>query len=137
MVTENIRNADTALASSFDDYDHSLINEIRREILHKTKVVCTGCGYCLPCPKGVDIPLAFYCYNMLYSNKTGIKTEYMQSTALRKKQSSISLCNDCGKCEKVCPQSLPIRAELKNAARELETFSYKFVKWVVKTLRIF
>jgi len=107
MVTENIKNAANAKALAFDDYDYDLIDNIRREIMHSTKVVCTGCGYCMPCPKGVDIPLAFYSYNMLYSNKTGIKREYMQSTALRKQQSSISQCNDCGKCEKVCPKPCP------------------------------
>ena len=137
MVEENLRIAKTSEAFSFDDYDYELIDKIRSEIMFATKVVCTGCGYCLPCPRGVDIPFAFYCYNMFHSTKTGVKREYLKSTALRKEQTSISNCNDCGKCEKVCPQSLPIRAELKNAARKLETFSYKLIKWIAKTFKMF
>ncbi|MCL2051483.1 MAG: aldo/keto reductase [Lachnospiraceae bacterium] len=137
MVSENINIAESSKALSFDDYDDHLIDDIRREIMHKTKVACTGCGYCMPCPKGVDIPLAFYCYNMLYSSKKGIKMEYMQSTAMRKEQSSISNCNGCKKCEKVCPQAIPICAELKNASKKLETFSYRLIKWAVKSFRLF
>jgi len=137
MVTENTAIADTVNALEFDDYDYELIGKIRSEIMHNTKVGCTGCGYCLPCPKGVDIPFAFYCYNMLNSNKAGIKMEYMQATALRREQSSISACSGCGKCEQHCPQSILIRAELKNAASGLETFSYKFIKWVVKALKLY
>ena len=137
MVTENVKIAATANAGDFDDYDHELISKIRTEIMHNTKVVCTSCGYCLPCPKGVDIPFVFHSYNMLSSNKTGVMREYMQATIMRKEQMSISACNDCGKCEMQCPQGLEIRTELKNAARELETFSFRFVKRVLKLLRIF
>ena len=137
MIEENLLIAETAKAEAFDEYDHQLIDEVRREIMHKTKVACTGCGYCLPCPKGIDIPSAFYYYNMLYSSKSGIKGEYMQATAFRKEQISIRNCNECGKCEKVCPQSIPIRAELKNAARKLETFSYKFVRWAVRVFKLY
>lgn len=137
MVRENIAVAASAEAEAFDDYDHDLVDQVRREIMHRTKVGCTGCGYCMPCPQGVDIPLAFHCYNMLYSDGKGMKQEYMQATAMRKEQSSISRCNDCGKCEKVCPQEIPVRAELKNAARKLETFLYKFVKWAVKAFKIY
>jgi predicted aldo/keto reductase-like oxidoreductase len=137
MVDENTKAADEAKADGFDEYDQQLIAGIRAEIMHSTKVVCTGCRYCMPCPQGVDIPLAFQCYNMLYSNKKGIKMEYMQATALRKEQISISKCSSCGKCEGHCPQTLPIRKELKNAAKRLEGFTFKLVSWAVRVLKIY
>lgn len=137
MIDENLTIASSAEAGSFDDYDYDLINNIRHEIMHHTKVGCTGCGYCLPCPQGVDIPMAFHSYNMLSSNAKGIRQEYMQATAMRRQQSSISNCNNCGKCEQVCPQGIPVRAELKNAARKLETFYYKLVKSIFKIFRIY
>jgi predicted aldo/keto reductase-like oxidoreductase len=137
MVEENTKAADAAKAGGFDEYDYNLIDGVRKEIMHSTKVVCTGCRYCMPCPQGVDIPLAFQCYNMLYSNKKGVKMEYMQATALRKEQISIGKCVDCGKCEEHCPQTLEIRKELKNAARQLEGGVFKFVSWMVRALRVY
>jgi predicted aldo/keto reductase-like oxidoreductase len=137
MVEENTKAADAAQAGSFDDYGQQLIADVRAEIMHSTKVLCTGCGYCMPCPQGVDIPLAFQCYNMLYSNKKGIKQEYMQATALRKEQISIAKCTSCGQCESHCPQTLEIRKELKNAASQLEGFTFKLASWAVKVLKIY
>ena len=138
MIEENINIANTAEANVFDEYDHDLIDKMCAEIMHNTKVNCTGCGYCMPCPQGVDIPLAFYCYNMFSSGKSGLKkNEYIKATVMRKEQISISHCNDCGKCEKVCPQAIPVRIELKNAARKLETFLYKFFKLMIKVFRVF
>ena len=98
---------------------------------------CRGCGYCMPCPKGIDIPGTFRCYNELYtgSRKAG-KKEYLMTTAFRKKQNPASGCAQCGKCEQHCPQQIPIRQKLKEASRELEDPRYKFMAFVVKHLRI-
>ena len=63
--------------------------------------------------------------------------EYVQSTAMRRETSSASQCVGCGKCEKHCPQGIPIRAMLKEAVRELETPKYRVLKWAVKTFRIY
>lgn len=137
MVAENIKTACQVQAGEFDHYDHQLIAQIRAEIKHGIKVGCTGCGYCMPCPKNVDIPLAFHCYNLCSEKNSGAKWEYLQATALRKEPNSISQCVGCGKCEQHCPQGIPIPAELKNAAKELETFTYKAIKGTVKAFKIF
>jgi predicted aldo/keto reductase-like oxidoreductase len=137
MVEENLATASTVLANEFTDEDFRLIEGIVAQIKHNTKVGCTGCGYCMPCPKGVDIPMVFHCYNLSSDKKSGVKQEYLQSTAMRREQNSISQCVGCGKCEQHCPQGISIRAELKNAAKVLETPSYKFVKWMVKVLKLY
>lgn len=137
MVAENTRTANTVAAGEFDQYDHRLIEQIVAQIKHNTKVGCTGCGYCLPCPQGVDIPMIFHCYNLSSAKKADVRREYMQSTAMRREQNSISQCIRCGKCEQHCPQGIPIRTELQNAAKVLEPFSYKFIKWAVKTFKIY
>ena len=136
MIRENIACAEAAKAGMFDDYDRALIDKLRGEILSGAGIGCTGCGYCLPCPHGVDIPFAFYCYNMLLSGANGVRQEYMQSTAMRREQSGIRACSGCGKCEQLCPQGIAIRSELKNAGKELEGFLYKTTKWVVKTFKL-
>ena len=120
------------------DVHRTLIGQVKAEIQKYMKVPCTGCAYCMPCPQHVDIPMAFHCYNVKYSEgkKSGM-WEYVQSTAMRRETSSASQCVGCGKCEKHCPQGIPIRPMLKEAVRELETPKYRVLKWAVKTFRIY
>ncbi len=129
MIDENIKTADKAVVGHFSKEDEILIKQVKEEIQKNVKVGCTGCGYCMPCPSGVDIPVTFRCYNEMYSEtKGGARKEYLQCTAFRKNQSSASQCIECGKCEQHCPQQIPIRKELKQAVKELETLPYKVAK---------
>ena len=138
MVQENIRIASEAQVGEFSDRQLEMVEQVKAEIKKKMKVGCTGCGYCMPCPQGVDIPMAFHCYNVKYSEgKKSGTWEYLQSTGMRRESSSASQCIGCGKCEKHCPQGIPIREKLKEAVKELETPQYKVIKWAVKTFRIY
>lgn len=129
MIEENVKTAEKAAAGHFSAEDDALIQKVKAEIEKTVKVGCTGCGYCMPCPKGVDIPVTFRCYNEMYSEtKGGARKEYLQCTAFRKNQSSASQCIGCGKCERHCPQNIEIRKELKRAVKELEPFPYKVAK---------
>ena len=137
MVEENLKTAEKATVGHFTPEDDELINKIKEEITKVVKVGCTGCGYCMPCPMGVDIPVTFRCYNELYTeNRRGALREYMQCTAMRKNQSSASQCIGCGKCEQHCPQQIEIRKELKNAVKELEPFYLKIAKKFIKLFRL-
>ncbi len=138
MVEENLRSADRSEAHSLTKQDFQLIEEVKREINQNMKVDCTGCSYCMPCPKGVDIPMAFHCYNLKHTEgrKSGM-WEYTQSTAMRRESSSASQCVQCGRCEKHCPQGILIREKLKEAVKELETPQYRFIRWAVHTFRIY
>lgn len=138
MLEENLRTADLAEAGSFTEQEFALVDQVKQEIKKKMKVGCTGCGYCMPCPQNVDIPMTFHSYNMKYSeSKKSGGWEYTQATAMRRVTSSASQCVGCGKCEKHCPQGIPIREKLKEAVNELETPKYKIIKWAVKTFRIY
>ena len=126
MVRENCRIASEAEAGELTTKDHALIGRIRELINEKIRVGCTGCGYCMPCPHGVDIPLTFRCYNEMYTEKKGGgRREYAQVVALRKDPAFPTQCMACGRCEKHCPQHLPIIEELKKADKELRQFSYR------------
>jgi predicted aldo/keto reductase-like oxidoreductase len=138
MVQENIKVAKDVNAGDFTEEDFDLIEQVKGEIKRNIKVGCTGCAYCMPCPKGVDIPGTFHSYNMMYAeNKKNGRREYLMCTALRKNPSSASQCIECGKCEQNCPQHLEIRKELKNARRELETPVYKIAKTAVKLFKVY
>jgi len=133
MVQENVKSASTAEVGEFTENEQNLLEEVVKSINEKMKVGCTGCGYCMPCPKKVDIPGTFSAYNKLYTDGkfTGLK-EYVMCTLLRKDSTSASNCIECGKCEQHCPQHIEIRKELKNAKKELEGPLYKRAKKVAK-----
>ena len=126
MVRENILTASEAEAGHFTEADFSLIETVKREIKASEKIGCTGCRYCMPCPKGVDIPGIFRCWNAMYTeSKMGGRSQYIQTVALTKEPSFASLCIKCGKCEKHCPQGLPIREKLVEADRDLRPLPFK------------
>lgn len=137
MVKENILSANKAKKKSFTNSDFKLFEKVKCEINKNIKVGCTGCGYCMPCPFGVDIPGTFRCYNEMYTEKKSIgRHEYIMCTIFRQKPSSASLCKKCGKCESHCPQHLNIRKELINARKELETPIYKIIGKIISIFKI-
>ena len=135
MVEENVKNASTAEIGEFTDKDEELLKNVVAAINEKMKVPCTGCRYCMPCPKSVDIPGTFSAYNKKYTDGkfTALK-EYIMCTAMRKDSTAASNCVACGKCEMHCPQNIQIREELKKAKKELEGPIYKIAK---KTIQLF
>ena len=92
----------------------------------------------MPCPRGVDIPTAFRCLNMVTAeNLRSARTDYQRATAYRKEQSSASQCIRCGKCETHCPQGIKIRDMLKEAAGELEGPFYPIVKKAITLFKLY
>lgn len=135
MVKENIRIAAEVQIGEFTEEDRRMIAEIKKEINRNIKVNCTGCGYCMPCPKGVDIPGTFRCYNEIYTEgKKSARFEYIQTTGFQKEPKDARQCIECGKCEQHCPQHLSIRQHLKEAGRALQPFPYRIV---LKLMRLF
>lgn len=138
MVEENIRIASEAGIHCITEEEREVYRKVKEILNEKVKVPCTGCGYCMPCPKGVDIPGAFRCYNVRYTDGlVKAEKEYIMCTTMRSKRSNASLCVSCGKCEKHCPQEIAIRKELKNVKRTLESPVYKVVSGVIGVLRRF
>ena len=136
MIEENCRTASSVVAGAFGPSEFGLIEKVKGHINEKIKVNCTGCRYCMPCPKGVDIPAIFSAYNHMYTaNKTRGREDYFHMIAIRKDPADATLCIGCGKCEKHCPQNIEIRQMLKKADKELRPFplniGFKFFRWVM------
>lgn len=131
MVQENVRVASEVQVGEFTEKEDALLKEVIGVINSNTKVGCTGCRYCVPCPKNVDIPGTFAAYNRKGS-ESWMETfrEYFMCTGLRKEYTGPANCVGCGKCEQHCPQNIEIRKELKNAQKALEGPVYKVARKV-------
>lgn len=137
MVEENIRTASDAHAGDFTERDFALLRKVEEQIKLKEKVGCTGCQYCMPCPQGVDIPTAFRCYNAMYSeSKWSGRSQYAVTVSFARDPAFATKCIGCGKCEKHCPQGIPIREKLKEADKALRPPHYRFFTWITR-LNIF
>ena len=126
MVEENLQTAESALPGSWTDSDYELISQVRNLIREKEKVGCTGCRYCMPCPKGVDIPGIFRSYNEMYTEgKNSARFNFAQTVGLTRQPPFATQCVGCGKCESHCPQGIKIREKLKEADRALRPLPFR------------
>ena len=126
MVAANCRTASEAQAGALTAADFETLERVKRAIREKEKVGCTGCRYCMPCPKGVDIPGTFRSWNTMYTeSKSEGRKQFIQTVGLTREPAFASQCIRCGKCEQHCPQSIPIRDKLREADRALRPLPYK------------
>ncbi len=135
MVLDNIKTASETRVGEIGKEEEEMLAEVIKAINAKMKVGCTGCGYCVPCPKNVDIPGIFAAYNRRFSEgKFSALVDYTMCTALRKNSTAASNCIGCGKCETHCPQGIKIRAQLKNAEKEFEGTLYKTARKIASKI---
>lgn len=99
------------------DKEQELVDGVAQAIKARTKNGCTGCAYCMPCPHGVNIPRNFRIWNdfSMYGNETAAANAYFGLSEAERADH----CKSCGKCEKVCPQSLSIRENLHQVAEDM------------------
>jgi predicted aldo/keto reductase-like oxidoreductase len=114
QVVDNLKTADTTLPGSMTAEELKIVDEVKKIYDSRVKVNCTGCEYCMPCPFGVNIPNNFKVYNeaFMYNALNIYKGRYK----FMDENSRASNCQECGACEAACPQSLPIREQLKKVA---------------------
>ncbi len=138
MLRDNIATASDTEVGAMTPEDQQMLARVVAAINAGMKVGCTGCGYCMPCPKGVDIPGTFAAYNRLASEGkvAGLKEHFMCSAA-RQDSTAAYNCIGCGKCEKHCPQGISIRQELKNASKALEGPVYKIARKAVEIFKLY
>ena len=97
---------------------HRTIDEVRGMMRALPLVACTACRYCTDgCPMQINIPGVFRCINDKIKFPTKPGNPYGWET---RKGGKASDCIECGACEEICPQHLPIRALLKQAAEQFE-----------------
>ena len=136
QVEENLRIAADALPGSLTPAEVGLVASVGRKYREIMKVACTGCGYCQPCPSGVDIPGCFDSLNAFHTfGKTReARFQYVLrgSGILSGQRAYASLCSQCGDCLDKCPQSLPIPDLLEQVVSQFEGDGLKDVEAMVR-----
>ena len=128
QLADNLKTAENAHAGCLTANEASAVEQVKQVFLEAYKIPCTGCNYCMPCPKGVNIPGIFASYNTSYANGyvTGMM-QYLTGTGANSPSKSYTAhrCIQCGKCESHCPQHIAIMKELQTATKRMEPFWFK------------
>ena len=119
QVSENARIAGRSkpLTPKQEKYMRSRLADIKRQ----ADKFCTACGYCTPCPHGVDIPENFRLLNRVrfFGQIELAKRWYERLRNERDGNRSAEVCKKCGRCIPKCPNDVPIIQQLEETARTL------------------
>ncbi len=115
MTTKDHIDQAVDAVTDFQGYSAEHIDKVRAGILEAFDGMCTGCGYCLPCPADIDVPKMMDVYNMLMLRGEAAAAERLK-WHWTMPAADAAKCSDCGLCEERCTQHLPIRDRLKEIA---------------------
>jgi predicted aldo/keto reductase-like oxidoreductase len=129
QVLENAALADVTPPNSLSGEELDVYRQVRDVFNASYKIHCTGCGYCMPCPRNVNIPGCFAAYNTSFSMGRFVGwQQYMTSAAFTSAQSfGPANCVACGNCERHCPQKIPIIESLKTLRKRMEPLPFRIV----------
>jgi predicted aldo/keto reductase-like oxidoreductase len=124
MVDENCASAGRSGIGSLSAEDEAILSEVAAIYRQKILVPCTACGYCMPCPAGVNIPRNFALLNecsgssqrvFRWMSKLGYLGLANSKRRLNKENpnGNAAMCIKCGKCLEKCPQQIDIPTELE------------------------
>jgi predicted aldo/keto reductase-like oxidoreductase len=120
QLEENAAVADNADPLSAGE--SARIETMMKENERLAGLYCTGCKYCMPCPQNINIPEIFTImnYHRVYKLTGFARTAYAEIGKVPwKRFENASKCVECGACESKCPQSLPIKEQLKETHKTL------------------
>ncbi|MDR2141407.1 MAG: aldo/keto reductase [Deltaproteobacteria bacterium] len=118
QVEENLALAEKYEAGLFTEKDEAAIDKVRDFFKARLQADCTGCGYCLPCPSGVEIPKNINFLNQYYlfdGQTPRERCRYFYFVQLSPEERAVN-CVACGECLEKCPQGLNIPAFLTKTA---------------------
>jgi uncharacterized protein len=119
QLQENLQTADKAEPNRLTRQELELIDKARDLYLEYGYIGCTGCRYCARCKQGIDIPAILALLNEAATKRRfpecqeQLKQKY---AGLIPEEKRANRCQNCGACEEICPQHLPIRRLLAEAA---------------------
>lgn len=112
QLEENLRVAEAAGPNQLSSEQQAVYEAARNAMRARMKADCSACRYCQPCPQGVQIPELLAALNSasIWNTKDPMFTSYIRITG------KPEACTECGQCEDMCPQALPIRELLKEVS---------------------
>ncbi len=140
MIRENISIVNNHMSNPLSEDEILLINQIKDVLERLNKINCTGCNYCMPCPKGINIPAIFkYCNDkhLFPENKSfGVNHTFVlyagNILGVTGEPHDASLCVDCGLCTSKCPQLLDIPKLIRQVDDE---YHGKYVRPFIPVLK--
>jgi uncharacterized protein len=116
QVVENVSIAERSGTNTLHEDELAIFARVKEAFASLHAVPCTNCGYCMPCPSNVDIPVIFKLYNaaMVSSDTKWSRLRYGGVAGLSVEQRA-NQCIECGQCMDRCPQKIPITDWLKKA----------------------
>jgi predicted aldo/keto reductase-like oxidoreductase len=112
QLQDHTRIVDDATADSLTPAELTVFDQVRADYKKLLRIDCTGCGYCMKCPSGVNIPQNFAMYNDGYLFHSIEQNAFFYNSMLTPNEKA-SGCTDCLECVEKCPQKINIPEELK------------------------
>jgi uncharacterized protein len=118
QVEGNLVSAGRSGIGTLKKSEHELIDRIRKKYRSMLPIPCTGCGYCMPCPNGVDIPGNFELFNngFIHEDMRTARTSYARFVPEGERAGA---CTHCMTCEEKCPQKINISELMPKVHEEL------------------
>jgi len=111
MLESNLRVANMEVPMTEEDFKKAAV--MMEELKKLSDLYCTGCNYCLPCPKEINIPHVFNAYT--YHNVYGLSAQ-AKNMWNAKRGAPVTDCTECGVCNEKCPQDINVVEKLKEVA---------------------
>ena len=101
-VDEIDYNITTACNERYTPKELELINDVITRSRNEHLTYCTGCGYCLPCTQGIDIPQVIKIWNQINM----VKGENLFNRDYQMLDITADCCIKCRICEEKCPNEI-------------------------------
>ncbi len=118
QLQENLNTAKYAEPNSMTLEEVKIMEKVKNIFHAKIAVECSACGYCMPCISGINIPRCFSYLNQaeMLEDYSEVRNQYH---FMLKETEMAGNCLECGLCEELCSQHIPIREKLKEVARKM------------------
>lgn len=107
QLKQNLKAADQSGIGTLSAEELALLDEVREAYKDLVPIPCTKCGYCCPCPQGVDIPGCLGLYNDGFIYGDAGASRFMYSRFIPE-SAHANACTQCRECEEKCPQKIII-----------------------------
>jgi len=119
QVKANIESACRSGVGSLDEDALEAVARVQARYKEIFSIPCTKCGYCLPCPVGVQIPTNFEYYNAAVTFGGTTRSLHRNLYASLPEDERAFACTQCAACEDKCPQQIAISELMPTVNEEL------------------